>query len=155
MRQIYIPADGSADADSVDTKPITFIDDDPEMVKFSKIDLLLDSNFDLAITSDGFANLAFGKTNLLQAAKLKMATIAGTNLLHPDFGGGVEVGSSMAELDLDSIIAKINSSFSSDPRFNAPSAIDILPNGDSLVMNIAVAVRRGNGILPITIPLTE
>jgi hypothetical protein len=155
MRQIYIPADGSADADSVDTKPITFIDDDPEMVKFSKIDLLLDSNFDLAVTSDGFANLAFGKTNLLQAAKLKMATIAGTNLLHPDFGGGVEVGSSMAELDLDSIIAKINASFSSDPRFNAPSSIDILPNGDSLVMNIAVAVKRGNGILPITIPLTE
>jgi hypothetical protein len=155
MRQVYIPADGSPDASNLETRPITFIDDDPEMVKFSKIDLLLDSNFDLAITSDGFANLAFGKTNLLQAAKLKMATIAGTNLLHPEYGGGVEVGSSMAELDIDGIINRINTSFASDPRFNAPSAIDIVPNGDSVVMTIAASVRRGNGILPITIPLTE
>lgn len=155
MKQIFIPTNDVPSTDDIETKPITFIDDDIEFVKFSKIDLLLDSNFDLAITSDGFANLAYGKTNLLQAAKLKLATIAGSKLLDPTYGGGVEVGESVADINIDQIVSNINSSFESDGRFNAPSSMKIDMSGNVILMNILVSVKNNGGILPITIPLSS
>jgi hypothetical protein len=155
MKQIYIPTNDVPKDQGEDTKPISFIDDDIEMVKFSKIDLLLDSKYDLAVTSDGFANLAYGKTNLLQAAKLKMVTIAGSKITDANFGGGVEVGESVADLDIDSIIANINSSFEQDDRFEAPSNVNVQINGNSVIMTIFAAVRNNGGVLPITIPLTQ
>jgi hypothetical protein len=116
---------------------------------------LLTPDYDLAVTSDGFVNLAFGKTNLLQAAKIKLATVVGSDILNPGFGAGVEIGQSPAEMDINSIISQINSSFVNDPRFNSPSSITFELNGNSLVMNIIASIRKGNGVLPISIPLSR
>lgn len=105
MMQIAIPVQGSPTEES-QTKSLPFLKDDLESVSFSKVDILLDPNYDLAITSDGFANLAYGKTNLIQAAKLKLATVPGTVILNPEYGAGIELGGSTAELGLESQIKK-------------------------------------------------
>jgi hypothetical protein len=157
LKKIYIPTNQlPQDTSNENQQQITFIDEDLELVNFAKIDLLLDSNFDLAITPDGFANLAYGTTNLVQAATLKMATIAGSQILDPNYGASVAPGTSVADLDFDSIIASINNSFASDPRFNTPSSIDFDINGPTLSATVVTSTKQSsNGILPITIPLTQ
>lgn len=157
MRQIFIPTNDTPTTEDIATKPISFIDEDIEFIKFSKIDLLLDSDFDLAVTSDGFANLAYGKANLLQSAKLKLATIAGSKMLDPNYGAGVEVGESVADLNIDAIVENINTSFEGDDygRYDAPSDIDFDISGNSIVMKISVAVRELDGVMNITIPLIQ
>lgn len=155
MKEIFIPVSGTPGEDDVSTTPITFLQDTEEMIKFSKIDFLLDENYDLAVTSDNFVNLAYGKANLLQAARLKMATVTGANMLHSSYGGGTEVGTSVADLDIDTIISNTNTSFQNDPRFNAPSSITFNLDGNSLSMSVVAALRNSGGILPITVPLTR
>lgn len=155
LKRIYIPTNATADYDDPETKPISFINEDIDLIKFSKIDWLLDSNYDLAVTSDGFINLAYGTSNLLQAAKLKLITIAGSKLLDPNYGAAVDVGDSMADLDVNQIVSNINSSFASDPRFNAPSSINIDLTPNAMTLNVVVSVKNGGGIMPITIPLTS
>lgn len=155
MKQIYIPTDTPPTQDQLDTPPITFLDDDADMIKFSKIDWLLTPQGDLNVTKDGFMNLAFGKTNLLQAAKMKLLTKPGSLLLHPSFGAGVEVGDNFAEIELNSIAKRISKSFVEDPRFLAPSSIDLNAYPGVLKEDIVAVIAKDDGILPISIPLTK
>lgn len=155
MKEIYIPTSVPTDIDSTETKPISFIEDDPDFVKFSKVDFLLDDKMDLAITSDGFLNLAYGKANLVQAAKLKVLTAAGSLLFSPQFGSGVEIGQSVADINLDALVKNLNSNFTKDPRYDTPSSIDLEMDGNSLKISIVAKIKHGNGILPITIPLSK
>jgi hypothetical protein len=114
---------------------------------------LLDSKGDLAITNNGFLNLAFGKTNLYQAAKMIMSTPQGSLLLHPEFGGGIEVGTSNADFDAATSLTRISSSFAADGRFKAPSSIKLTQESGSLSIDLVVPVANGDGVLPITLPL--
>jgi hypothetical protein len=155
MREIYIPTNQTTQNPPVNTPILTYIPDDLNLVQFSKIDLLLDQQYDLAISPNGFANLAFGKTNLVQAAKLKMATVVNSLLLHPNYGAGIAVGTSTSEIDPATIINQINQSFQNDPRFNAPSSVNMTMDGGSIQMQITAQVAQQNGILPISMELTD
>lgn len=155
MKQIYIPLQSQPTQNELNTKPLTFIDDDINLVKFSRIDWLLDSNFDLAITQDGFVNLAFGKTNLIQAAVLKLKTPAQSLLLHPEYGAIIEIGENMADFDPKTAIESINTSFTSDERFNTPSSVQITQQSGVITVSVVVSVAQGNGVLPITVPLSQ
>lgn len=154
MKQIYIPTNTTPDFDDVETKPITFIKEDENFVKFTKVDWLLDSKYDLAITNDGFMNLAFGNANLIQAAKLKLKTNIDSLLLHKGYGAGIEVGTSVADIDIDRLYQNISNSFQQDSRYNKPSYLSIKIDGGAMVMDIVASIRQGNGILPITLPLS-
>jgi len=155
MRQVHIPTDTPPANEELDTPPITFLPDDPETIKFTKIDWLLDPYGDLAVTKDGFMNLAFGKTNLLQAAKMKLTTIPGSLLLHPEYGAGVEVGQSFADINLENISKRIDQAFRDDPRFLAPSVIELNAQPGVLYEHVVAIVAKDNGILPIAVPLTR
>lgn len=155
MRQIYIPTDVAPTQDELDTPPITFLDDDIDMIKFSKIDWLLTPQGDLAVTKDGFMNLAFGKTNLLQAAKMKLITKPGGLILHPEFGAGVEIGTSFADVNLDDTAKRIDQNFRNDPRFLAPASINLQASPTVLQESVVAVVAKDNGILPIQVPLTK
>lgn len=155
LQQIWIPTDRAPDQVDIDSKILTFIPDSIESVKFSKIDFLLTDSGDLALTKTGFLNLAYGKTNLVQAARLKVLTQQGDLLLHPGYGAGVPVGTSNADINLSSLLTRISQSFSSDSRFNTPSSISVSQDGPTLKMDIVASVRQSNGVLPITIPLIK
>ena len=156
MQQIYIPTNQTSTDFDLQTKPITFLDENVDYIKFTKIDFLLDSNFDLAITSNGFQNLAYGTSNLLQAAKLKMAIPKGSLPLHPNFGAGITPGININDIDLQSLASSISSSFSQDYRFNAPSTINLqIPEPQALTVTVVASVSQNNAILPITFPLVQ
>ncbi len=153
LSQIYIPSKTQVAPSNASANPITYIEDTLDFVKFTKIDLLLDSKGDLAITNNGFLNLAFGKTNLFQAAKMIMSTPQGSLLLHPEFGGGIEAGTSDADFDAATSLTRISTSFAADPRFKAPNPIKLTQESGSLSIDLVVPVANGDGVLPITLPL--
>jgi hypothetical protein len=153
LNQIYIPSKTRGVSSNASANPITYTEDSLDFVKFSKIDLLLDSKGDLAITGNGFLNLAFGKTNLFQAAKMIMSTPRGSLLLHPEFGGGIEVGTSDADFNPPSTIARISSSFSADGRFKSPSMIKLTQDSGSILLDLTVPLANGSGFLPVAMPL--
>jgi hypothetical protein len=155
MTNIYIPSNAAPDQTELKTKNLTFIDDDPELVKFSRIDWLLDSSGDLAITKSGFQNLAYGKANLIQAAKMKLMTPPGGLILNPEYGAAPEVGASIAEISTVSQIQRINSAFNSDNRFNIPSSVSVSLQSGIEQISVIAALSNNNGILPITVPLSK
>jgi hypothetical protein len=153
---IFIPtSQAPSDQNTEESKPITYLNDTIDSIKFSKIDLLLDDNFDLAITKSGFANLAYGNTNLIQAAKIKLKTPQRTLMLHPNFGAGIEIGSSTADLNLSNTLKNMSRSFTADPRFRSPSSIQLRVDGSAVFADLVVPVNNGNGVLPITLPLSS
>jgi len=149
QKLIYIPIDAPSNLDSVQTKPITFIDETPEMLAMSKIDLLLDQNGDLAVTQDGFQNLAYGKQNLIQAATLKLKTVAGSLLLHPTFGAGQDVGDSEADFTIDTLINGIKDSFADDARFESVDNIEIQQQPGVLSIKVFLTAADNQGIVPV------
>jgi hypothetical protein len=156
LSNIFIPSSQvPADQNTLQSRPITYLNGDIDLIKFSKIDLLLDDNYDLAITQTGFANLAYGNANLIQAAKIKLKTPEKSLLLHPTFGAGLEIGNSVADLNLANTLKNISKSFASDPRFKSPSSAEIIVNGSAVFTNLVVPLNNGNGVLPITLPLSS
>lgn len=149
QKLIYIPIDTPSTVENITIKPITFIDETPEMLAMAKIDLLLDQDGDLAVSQDGFQNLSYGKQNIIQAARLKLQTVAGSLLLHPDFGAGQEVGESEAEISTDSILNSIRVSFESDPRFESVDNIEIKREPGVLSIRIQVTAADNQGIVPV------
>jgi len=150
QKLIYIPIDQPSNFSGVQNTPITFIDESPEMLAMAKVDLLLDQNGDLAVSQDGFQNLAFGKNNLIQAAKIKMKAVAGQLLLHPEFGAGVEVGTSEADFSLEVLVSKIKDSFADDPRFQSVDRVEIQQEPGVVRMTVIVTVADNQGIVPIS-----
>lgn len=155
LKKIYIPTSSAPVDNDANTTPLPFIKEDIDLVTFSKIDFLLDDKGDLAITNDGFTNLAFGKANLIQAAKMKLLTPPGSLLLHPSFGAGVEIGSSMADVSLEAISSGIVSAFTNDYRFLSPSTIQLKVDGSTLSVYVDVPVSNGTGVLPLSLPLSQ
>lgn len=153
QKLIYLPIDTPSQTENIVIKPITFIDETPEMLAMSKIDLLLDQDGDLAVGQDGFQNLSYGKQNLIQAAKLKLQTVAGSLLLHPDFGAGQEVGQSEADISADGILNSIRISFESDPRFESVDSIEVKRESGVLTIRIQLTAADNQGIVPVAFTL--
>lgn len=149
QKLIYIPLDAPATLDGVQVKSITYLNETPEMLAMAKIDWLLDQDGDLAVSSDGFQNLAYGKQNLIQAATLKLRTVAGSLLLHPDFGAGVEVGTSEADFSIQNIVDRIRESFAEDPRFQSVDRVEVEQKPGVLIMRVFLTAADNQGIVPV------
>ncbi len=155
MNSIFVPTSQlPGDQDTQESIPITYLKDDLDNIKFSKIDLLLDDNYDLAITQSGFQNLAYGNANLIQAAKIILKTPQRSLMLHPNSGGGIEIGTSTADFDASTTLRNISRAFTADPRFKAPSTAKIIISGSAVFTDLVVPLKNGNGVLPITLPLS-
>ena len=135
---IVIPANASAD-------PLSGM---------SKVDLLLTETGDLAVNNFGDFRYAYGITNIIQALKIKMGTVKGTVLLHPDFGFGIRPGTINADVDVQEIYNSINKLISEDPRFQGLSTLQINLNGPTLTISMAVQLAGQNGVFPITFELS-
>ncbi len=149
QKLIYIPIDVPSNLDNTTVTPITFLNETPEMLALAKIDWLLDQNGDLAVTQDGFQNLSYGKQNIIQAARLKMITIAGGVILHPEYGAGVEVGESEADFSIDDLMARIKDSFSEDPRFQSVDAIEIEQQPGVVKMRVQLTAADNQGAVSV------
>jgi hypothetical protein len=146
---IYIPTDTSTSLNSVDSKLISVINTDEQLLEMAYIDFQLDADGDLVVQQDGFTNIAYGKANLIQALILKFKIALGELMLHPGFGAGIEIGSSEADVTIDNIKNSIISTVTADPRFKSVESMNIYR--ESGVVDISLTVLTANDdILPLS-----
>lgn len=155
QKLIYIPIDEPSSLDNLQMKPITFINETPEMLAMAKVDLLLDQEGDLAVSEDGFQNLSYGKQNLIQAARLKLETVAGELILHPEFGAGVEVGSSEADFSTDVLLVRIREAFADDPRYQSVDRIEVERQPGVLFIRVFLTAADNQGIVPVEFKIQQ
>lgn len=154
LSDIYIPTTQTSNDYSLDEiTPVNFLENNPALIKFSKIDLALTTDNDLAIGQDGFFNLTYGKGNLIQAARLKLETPEGALPLHPNYGLGVEIGENLNDVNFANFINRIRDNFKQDPRFLDPSSIDLRVIDGAFKLDIVAGLSNMQGVLPINMPL--
>ena len=149
QNQIYIPVSSGADPDS-NTFAIPDLSDN-FLARVAKVDFLLDDNGDMVINPLGDFMLATGLTNLIQAIKLKIRTKRGSLLQHLDYGLGIAVGTSVADIESGDIIRSLNGMIEDDPRFDSIDRINLRLKGSTLTVDMTIRITNGSGIVPITV----
>lgn len=150
---IYIPSDEPADEESYNTKSIPGVDQFDPLIEAGGVDLLLTQNGDLAITPDGDCRLATGLTNLIQRIRSAMATPRGSLLHHPEYGLGLEVGVSTADLNAKQMLAALQGMVAGDPAFSGISGVAISKVGPVARVAMSVGVTGTNQTIPISVDI--
>lgn len=150
---IYIPSQIDSGTEDFFTKSIPGVDEFDQLIQVGGTDLLLTSNGDLAVTADGDCRLSTGLTNIIQRIRIALGTPKGSLLHHPDFGLGLVVGVSTADLDTKQMLATLQDMFRSDPAFSGVSGVSILKSGPSVRVAMTVAVTGTNQTIPLTVDI--
>ena len=145
---IWVPSDLPATVDDQTNIPSSVANVD--LVGLSKVDWLLDSYGDLAVTNTGDFRLAAGLTNLMQALTIKFGTTLGTSLLNPDFGLGVKSGSMVSDISASNIYNEINNLVIADPRFSGITGLQVALQPPSLGISLGVQLTGQNGVFPVS-----
>lgn len=106
--------------------------------------------FDLALdTSINDVPISMGLTNIIQSLYMILFTKQGSLLQHPDFGVGMPVAESVADVNLSGIGEAIKTSILRDPSFSDVEYLNL--NLDKAVLRIQLAVRVAgtNNLLPV------
>jgi hypothetical protein len=151
-KRIYIPSPQTSLVPEESTRPISSIPDS-DLVRFAKVDLLLTQDGDLSLSSDGFANLAFGANNLVQAARLKLVSTLSSVLGHPEYGNPFEVGEVTANITPSKVKEQLNSAFESDPRFLGIDQFRLEINNGTAKLDLTTNLTFGNSVLPLSFNL--
>lgn len=151
QQKIFIPSNlPVSDEPNILTPPSVSGD---ALVGLSKVDWLLTDSGDIATNAFGDFRFSAGMTNLIQAMKIKIGTQKGSMILHPDFGLGIAVGTSVANIDVQNIYNTISKMVEDDPRFQGLDSLQIALNGPSLTISMAVLIAGQSGVFPITFEL--
>ena len=156
-QQIYIPS--NLPFNSVfNTSQIEGIDQYDDLVRVSGVDLLLKTNrgvggsttFDLALdTETGDVPLAAGMTNIYQSLTLALSTKQGSVIQHPEYGIAVQVGDSIADIDLVSIRNSIEKNLANDSSVGTVEFVSVAFNAPVLSVAAGVRVAGVNKVLPL------
>lgn len=150
-KTIIIPTPGAI-ADSVpNTRQIPSTVHLNRQQKAMGVDLLLTSDFDLAIAQNGDFKLSTGLTNAVQAIKLGLSIEKGSLLRHPEKGLGVQVGT--RQRSSNSIRSAIENAVLSDGRFESIRNMTIIFDGSVVRLNLAVKVAGGSDVIPLAFAL--
>lgn len=152
QQKIFIPSDLSVPNDPNIVVPASTSSD--PLTGMSKVDWLLTDDGDLATNNYGDFRYSYGLTNIVQALKIKFGTQAGTVLLHPEFGLGLAVGAITSDVNPQHIYTSIDRMIKADPRFSGVKTLNVVLNGNTVTINVAVTLANQNGVFPITFKLT-
>jgi phage baseplate assembly protein W len=119
----------------------------------AKVDFLLQSDGQLVLNSTGDVQLAQGMTNLVQAANIRLNTPQGSVLQWPTYGNPIQVGASIAEINVQDALRNLSKQFQQDPRFVGILAGRVHLNGPASVIDILLGVSGTQLNLPITTQL--
>ena len=152
QQKIYVPSNITPEATPTIVVPASTSVD--PLTGLSQVDILLQSNGDIALNNYGDFRYSYGMTNIVQALQIKMGTVAGTVLLHPEFGVGIPPGTSNGSVNVQQIYSSINKQIQQDPRFAGLSNLNINLAGPKLSINMAVQLANQQGVFPITFQST-
>jgi hypothetical protein len=119
------------------------------IARMAKIDFMLDMNGDLIFTGGGDIVLAYGMTNLVQAAMMKLQTKTQQIINLPGYGNPVDAGVSSADVTAQQILTAINTSFKQDPRFSGILAGEVAMQGPTVTISILVGIANMQVSLPV------
>ena len=151
QQKIFIPSDLPAPTDSGISIPASVAND--PLVGLSKVDFLLTDQGDLAVNNFGDFRLAAGMTNLIQALRIKIATIQGSCIVHPTFGLGLRAGIMNTDISTQDIFNSINRLIQLDPRFTGVNSLQVNLKGPTLSISMAVGLPGQQGVFPVTFQL--
>jgi hypothetical protein len=119
----------------------------------SGTDLLLTDDGDLALNSYGDFLISYGLTNLIQALRILFTTTLNSFLIHPEYGLGVQPGTSISDLNVQELFKQINSQVTQDPRFASVTSLQIQANPPNLTISLGVSLPNMQGTLPVSFQL--
>ena len=151
QQKIFIPSDQGV-PDDANIVPPSSVAADP-LVGMSKVDWLLTDSGDIAVNSFGDFRFAAGMTNLIQALRIKFGTQKGTVLVHPEFGLGVRVGSSVTDIAAQTLYDNINKMLQEDPRFQGLNSLQVSIDGPTVSIGLGVILTGQTGVFPLTFEL--
>lgn len=150
LQLIYIPSPTPPPGVDLEPRPNPSIDEFEQLLKVGGVDLLLTESGDLAVTKDGDCRLAQGLANIIQRVRLALDTPLKSMMRHPDFGFGIEVGSSTADVSAESILRAARATFAGDPTFSGIISASIQKSGPSLSIGMNVGVNGYSQLVPLT-----
>ena len=116
----------------------------------SKVDILLTDDGDIAVNNYGDFRFSYGMTNIVQALRIKFGSIAGSIILHPEFGLGIKPGTINGSINAQQIYSSINAQLPQDPRFSGVGSLQVI-----LTINLGVILANKQGVFPITFQVTK
>lgn len=152
QQKIYIPSDQAVSNDPNVVPPSSTISD--PLTGLSKVDWLLTDTGDIATNSYGDFRLASGITNLIQALKIKLGTMRGKLILHPQYGLGIKPGMLVSEFNVQTLYNDIWKMVTDDPRFAGIDTLQIQVNGPTLTINMGVILAGQRGVFPLTFDMS-
>ena len=151
---IFIPSDKNV-ADNSELTKIPGIDVFDNLLEVGGVDLLLTNDNDLAITQDGDCRLAYGMSAIVQRAKIALATPQGTLFRHPNFGLPLQIGQSIADLDMGGLRTACQNVFANDSAFNGLSSVKISQKGPVVSIGIGLFVTGQDTPISLSIDIKK
>jgi hypothetical protein len=147
---IYIPSD-IAVQDNSELAKVPGIDVFDDLLEIGGVDLLLTQDNDLAITNDGDCRLAYGMSAIVQRAKVALGTPRGTLFKHPTFGLPLQLGQSVADLDVKDLASACQNLFTGDTAFEGVTSVSVSQAGPAV--NISLGLYVTGQDLPISLAI--
>jgi hypothetical protein len=151
QQMIFIPRPDDAPADLL-PRFVPSGDQQDALLRVGGVDLLLDQQGDLVLTEGG-AVYSYGMANILQVIRIALTTERGSVLRHPEFGVGVEPGSSLADFNASTLAAHIRGLFADDPAFLGVEDVRVEQRGGRASLEMAVRLNGVDQVLPISLDI--
>jgi len=147
---VYIPSQDDPHLEDFLVKSIQGVDYFDNLIRVGGISLLLNSNNDIFITSDGRSRLAVGLTNIVQKARIALATVRGSLLQHPTYGLPLSIGESTADVSAKAVLKSIQEMFSKDPSFSEITSAQVIKSGPVSRITVNIGIAGTTQVIPIT-----
>jgi hypothetical protein len=148
--QVYIPSATPPPAPEFNTSGnIPGVNPFEQFFNVGGMDLLLTSDNDLVVDPSGDTRWSFGLTNIIQTARLALATPRGNLKRHLSYGFPRLAGQSIADADAQSLLAAATGLFTGDPTFAGVAYAGVTLEGPVAKLFLGVKVAGASTVLPI------
>lgn len=120
-----------------------------ELEKSLGVDLKIDSNFDLILTSSGDFELIGGAENMAQGTILKLSYEPGEVMLYPEIGGGLIVGKKFPPLQ--DIQDRVTNTLLQDNRIQRVANLAFIRDSGALTLSFDIYVKQVDLPIPVKI----
>jgi len=150
---LYIPSDGAPSTIFETLRLAPEVNDQSVVAAMAQVDIALTTEGDLAMLPNGDVEISAGMANIIQAGKLKLVTPLGSLLQHPNYGVGIQAGTSTADITAQKVSASLATTFALDPRFGEILYSKISKSGPTLRIDVMIDVPQTGLSLPLSVNL--
>ncbi len=94
-----------------------------------------------------------GLANIVQRVKLAISTPKGSLLQHPNFGFGLPLGDSTADITAKDILKAAQNLFKGDPTFTGVKNVVVQKIGPVLRITMTVSIAGSSQLIPISVDI--